>query len=586
MSAMEDGEKSRPRPAWLPAFALAAGGALAGALVAVALLAVPGFMPFVPRYACRISAPHGGGATEVRAASRASLLALRASSGVASELRAARDRIAERLHSWSEGPGPKNSLSAAAECAALLQVRAEIARTLAGEGTSAGSEGEPEEPPGFADGVERADRAVEQAAVAGDVATLRGALRAADQAESTWLAEGFSNAAQRYQNWELRERARGAELLLAAQVIESELEPEDLQRVAAWVPEMAGEMAPAAFATLQAATAGARLPDVTPIAGVWLWGALIGGLLGAAGGLGAGLRTPAARGIVRREGSAVGASTTVMDAPPEMSAELVATVATPAQTSAPIANPENGLHLVSGRRTSELARAACEIAGAALARGERALIADISRRLALDREFGAEARWGIAECLANALPVLGAVQSLGVPGLYLLSHGEGEIDEHADSLGTITRDARVHGFTVILVADPPALRAMGTALAPLSPHAVWVGKGLEVASTFSGIPFEIMSLPPTSEKPLEVLAARFPVVAAAAPPADAAAAPAIAPHDAVVLAAAAREAFANLKRPPVTIESDAKVRARLRFLMWMRRVRSERRTRTATAAGH
>ena len=36
------------------------------------------------------------------------------------------------------------------------------------------------------------------------------------------------------------------------------------------------------------------------------------------------------------------------------------------------------------------------------------------------------ARWGLLECLATDMPVLGLVQYAGHPGLYLLPHGNAE----------------------------------------------------------------------------------------------------------------------------------------------------------------
>ena len=146
---------------------------------------------------------------------------------------------------------------------------------------------------------------------------------------------------------------------------------------------------------------------------------------------------------------------------------------------------------------------------------------------------------------------------------------------------------------MILVVNRAALAASDLDFAGRDAAGWWVDAGKRwfgrtaAAPIARGIPFTRLELTAADENPLEALRARV----HAAPPAPPIAAVAPAP-----VVAAERAAFARLARTPLAdegdartplaVESDAQTRERLRFLIWMRRVQSERGPGTLSAAGN
>src|SRR5439155_3246809 len=84
------------------------------------------------------------------------------------------------------------------------------------------------------------------------------------------------------------------------------------------------------------------------------------------------------------------------------------------------------LHVVCGSTPSAVIRAVLELAARRVALGERVLLVDGSARLRLHERLDRDARWGLLECLAADMPMLGLVQYAGHPGLYLLPYGNAD----------------------------------------------------------------------------------------------------------------------------------------------------------------
>ena len=556
-------------------------GALAGTLLACALLATPGLLPQLPRYAARVGAAPAGASQEWRGVDLASLRerVRREASPAEAEADAARARLERRRHEWRASPaGPLAPLAPAAECAARLHARAELAVVLAGEDASPGLDPAGHDLSSAARRLEDADRAVELAALALDPDRLREALRAADLAEGAWLAGSSSDARVRLARWRGRERDRGEQFTLAAREIEPLLTPFQRELIPLREPEIALENGSTALATLDAAAVG-ETPSVRPIAGVWGCGALIGLALGAGGGLFARRRTrpdPASpRARARRTDSA----------PPLIGWSALRETA--------------WLHAVIASERSAVARALREVAGEFLARDERVLIVDTGRRFALHRSFDGASQWGLDACLSGALPLLGAVQHAGEPGLYLLARGT-HTEESLDSIGRVVDEARRHFARVIVAVEADAPPGLLAALRQRAARECRVGFATrpsaapKTISDRAGILFMHWPLPGPSHPSLEALRRRLEASRAAFPtpviPAAGSLTPVVSEADPAAggLVATVSEADRTASAigdtaalPGPTVECDAQTRERLRFLMWMRRVQSERRTRVA-----
>jgi len=272
------------------------------------------------------------------------------------------------------------------------------------------------------------------------------------------------------------------------------------------------------------------------------------------------------------------------------------------------------LHLVSGPDPARIAHAAATLAGGFVGRGERVLLVDAGRRLRLHERFGGDTRWGLGECLAGEVPLLGVVQGAGRAGFFFLAHGAPGHAGRWDGLSGLLEDAREHFDRVLLALDPKVPRAAALPLGGRVLEAWWAepGPGLPrsavALSERLGIPFSCFDLNWLTEAMPEAESAA-PVQAPGPPPsgdeigaaqtACLAGAEALAPADPgpgeeafepMELgsgSAGAIEAVARSGGEAVVLGCDLEVRERLRFMVWMRRVRAERRAAAfETSAGH
>jgi hypothetical protein len=239
------------------------------------------------------------------------------------------------------------------------------------------------------------------------------------------------------------------------------------------------------------------------------------------------------------------------------------------------------LHLVSGETPALTARAACTVAADLIERGGRVLMVDAGRRCLLHARFAREARWGLGECLDGSLPVLGVVQDTGHGGLHLLARGgEPTLTWHA--LGRLADEAHAHFEHVLLALDPDVPHEAGVAIAGRLVEGWWAGERLternaRALSERLGVVFSAMPLDAESERLYRsALGAPTRVTVAAAPAPAPAVAEAIPVAELVPL-----EIAAALDEQPVTsgdhaesmvLDCDGDVRARLEFLIWVRRM--------------
>jgi len=231
------------------------------------------------------------------------------------------------------------------------------------------------------------------------------------------------------------------------------------------------------------------------------------------------------------------------------------------------------LHVVSGPSARRVGHAIAEMAGAWIARGERVLLIDGGPRLRLHVPLVAEPALGLSECLQQQAPLLGVVQSVGVPGLYLLVHGEPIPFRGWAGLGRLMEDARQHFDRVLLAVDLGAPYDIGRALAGRYFEAWWSDPaperraGAQALAERIGIRFRSLGLGPESQPLLEAVRATIAALTPAEPPAA----------EQLVVGGARPDPVATpaLRREPLVLDCDLQVRERLRFLIWMRRIQRE-----------
>jgi hypothetical protein len=263
-----------------------------------------------------------------------------------------------------------------------------------------------------------------------------------------------------------------------------------------------------------------------------------------------------------------------------------------ASPEAPASDPARAvLHVVVGPSGRLVAHAAAEICAPWLARRERVLLVDGGPRLRLHTFFGASVRRGLGEYLAGRAPLLALIQNAGASGFWLLVHGPSPRGRDWDGLERLLRSARVHFDRVVLAVDLGAHRSLGSALARLEHAAWWAGTGPEGRSAARdfvesiGVPLAGVRLTGTPRAMREFVRARVEALRVAdltaatlgATPASATAAATprrVVPAAAAVLSALGPVVASRPRRAPLAVEDDARVRERLRFLLWMRRVRS------------
>ena len=238
-------------------------------------------------------------------------------------------------------------------------------------------------------------------------------------------------------------------------------------------------------------------------------------------------------------------------------------------------DPGPSLHVVCGVHRQAVTRAALELAAHRLAAGERVLLVDGSARLALHERLGRDARWGLLECLAADMPVLGLVQYAGHPGLYLLPHGNAERSVGWSPLGRKLDEVMPHFGRIVLILDPKSPAGVGDSLRGRAMEGWWAsangrsGRAADDAAARFGIVFSELSLGDMPEATLELLVERVRALRPAGPAPELApiTAPAVARHP--VLPKAVLE--------PIVLDCEWQVLQRLRFLAWTRRVQAENR---------
>jgi hypothetical protein len=258
------------------------------------------------------------------------------------------------------------------------------------------------------------------------------------------------------------------------------------------------------------------------------------------------------------------------------------------------------LHVVSAASTLAVARGTLELSGRFLADGHRVLIVDGGPRLKLHDRFDRDARWGVTECLTGELPVLGLVQELGRLGLYLLAHGTPARRTHWPQMGRLLEEARPFFGRAVLALQPDAPSAIGDALAGWHLEGWWAepGKSRREATKLADrlrIHLSDLDLEPMPDAKLETLDVRLWTLTAlggragaalepAAPkvpsePLDVLVAPVAPPAPERFTTSAALASQPIIVEPaasvPAAVECDPRVRERLRFLLWMRRVHAE-----------
>ena len=575
MSATDDARADlrsadRSRTARLSSAPLLVAGFLAGATLAVAGLLIPEALPDLPRFESRMPWPADSAVPALDPGSGISLqrdsagslalrgaepVALRALAGSLARASARQSRIrtlrASARLGWQRAlaPEPLPPLAAEAECAVRLRGRAEVARALSAGAAAAAARAVPAPPEVRAAGeaLAAADVAIERAALTVDAVALEGALAAANRAESAWLlalsrAPGSAGAEAVEASWRERERADAQTLDDEAARIEAGLTPLQHELVAARVPEFAliqEHGVPDPEPALVAA-AGRTLAPARPIAEVWALAALAGGLIGTGASL---LLGPRARRVPREAASPVRRVR-----PAEVAARL---------------------HVLSGADERRVAAGAAKLAATFLERGERVLVMDAGRRLRLHEYLGGDPRWGVSECMAGEMPVLGTVQNLGGTGLYLLARGQVSGAERWSRLGRLLDEARPHFGQIILALDAAAPHSAGQALRGFLLEGWWAGTGeklprvAEALAERMGIHFHGLELKVSLQDALEALSGFS--VASAAP----------SEPPTVTAAQAPAEPVKSAVPEPAVLDCDLQVRERLRFLLWMKGIQAE-----------
>lgn len=235
------------------------------------------------------------------------------------------------------------------------------------------------------------------------------------------------------------------------------------------------------------------------------------------------------------------------------------------------------LHLVGGSSARRVAHAAAEVVAPWIAAGERVLLIDGGPRLRLHGPLVAEPALGLAECLQRDVPLLGVVQCVGVPGLYLLVHGGPAPGRAWSGLGRLVDDARQHFDRIVIALDLGTPYDVGRALAGRYVEAWWPDAdperraGAQSLSERLGIRLRGMGLDHEAKPMLEHLRERIDALRQADAPR---------PEELAVGGARPAPAPAPaLRLEPIVLDCDLQVRERLRFLMWMRRLQREERRR-------
>ena len=502
---------------------------------------------FTPRGIARFEAVAGGRRErdwDADAARERLLAGFARDAGGAQAMAGARRALRATLVS-SVPPGPLAPLSTRAECAARLRGLSVVLRGLVREAPLPSRGGPPER----AESGSASLGAVREAAIAGEAAGLDAAL-AAELA--SWDPSLRSRAADldprdRFMIW-----SAWRDLLLS-RAAEFEFLAADLE---------AAEPAPmrariGGHAALRSLTLEPRVPDPTavlaefpaepagvvlrPVRGFWLSVAAAGALAGLA------LFAVSRPGRRRRGGPAPHA------AGPE----------SPGDTRA-------WLHVVTGPKRELIARAVLELAAHPLSRHERVVVVDAARHLRLNEVLRLSPRLGFIECATQGLPALGLLQSGGFTGLFLLARGRsGRVTDWLP-LDRVLEELRPHFDRVVLAFDERIPAVVGGVLAGRMFTGWWAGPGPDTqrsgsrASARLAIALSDLNLSPVPKASLEALEARLVALAGVASVEPVAAAPDPADRPEIRVS------------PPAVLDCDLQIRQKLRYLAWMRRVRTER----------
>jgi len=442
-----------------------------------------------------------------------------------------------------------------AECASILFARAIWGRTLADRLPIPAPAVPPDDavPP---EGVVAGWNDVREAVAATDPKQLLVALREAAARENAWFAnrelwngELAPVRAERWRRWQdhrAEELEARAERMLMTQTL--------LQRRFA---ELAAHPHLVEFdqalndpwESFASADPGTLRPLVQPIARVWLppieWGA----------GMGAAFALALTLLRAWRRARALAAE-----------ADRLGPLAVDASEPGP------SLHVITGPTAAAVTRGALELAARRLAFGERVLLVDGSPRIRLHERLGRDARWGLLECLAAEMPVLGLIQYAGHPGLYLLPHGNAERAVGWSRLGQKLEEVVPHFGRIVLALDPQAPAEVGDALLGAAMEGWWgqleggFSRALDHATAKFGIVFHSLDLAPMPEATIEAVAARVSDLRPAGP------VPEPAPITAPVMAKRPEPVQPALE--PIVLDCDLQVLERLRFLAWMRRLQA------------
>jgi hypothetical protein len=472
----------------------------------------------------------------------------------AEDLAAAYERTRQ---SWRDEPKPEpaGSFTRNARCAAVLLARTRWGRELTRDLPLADPEKpgpEVSPPPKVEDAWLNVTWVVDER----DVRLLRAAVVEATQLETKWFADpsawsGWTPTA-RAEAWRDWQRSR-AKLLapITAQLLTWERPKQDANAAREAAKELV--TLDAKLADPWAAFATPREPArplVRPIVSVWLPPLLIGAGAGSLAALFALLFAAFFQPAMRRP-----RALTVLAPSAELSA------ATPS------------LHVVTGLRTEVVMRAALELAARRLAAGDRVLLVDASPRLRLHDRLGKDPRWGLLECLATDMPMLGLVQYAGHPGLYLLPHGKAERAIGWSPLGRKLDEVLPHFGRIVLALDPGAPTTIGDALRGRPMEGWWVGAeangsgSSERVTARLGIAFRPLHLASLPDATLEALAARVTLLRPASERLEPV--PILPPVEVV------SKPVPRAPLEPIVLDCDLQVLQRVRFLAWMRRVQAE-----------
>jgi hypothetical protein len=238
------------------------------------------------------------------------------------------------------------------------------------------------------------------------------------------------------------------------------------------------------------------------------------------------------------------------------------------------ARERSPLHLVSAAEEPRVAGGVASLALSFLERRQRVLVIDAGLGAGLHTWLGGVPRLGLAECLAERVPVLGLVQRGPAAGLWMLARGGARRHDAWSRLGRVVDEACSHFDRVIVAAPAAALPSLGYGLVGANVVGWWATAGSRetipgwAASRF-GKALSRLPLPPKSELSPQTVAQALSRLPAA-------------PEPLPIAMALPEPAPTPAPRPappePAIVDCDLHVRERLRFLAWMRSVQRESRS--------